>query len=209
LLLKNKFPADSRERDTADLLIQETERMNRTITEMLSFTRSARLRLGPVDVVALLRRCLELVKTEAEEGGVTTSLEAPAELPTVQADADRLQQVFMNLLLNGLQAMEQGGQLTVSTGLTDAGQSVEIRVADTGKGIAPELLSQIFFPYFTTKPGGSGIGLAISQKIVADHQGRIEVESEPGQGTTVVIHLPLRQPIEDGRVAGDPPGDQA
>ena len=208
LLLKNKFAEGSRERDTADLLIQETERMNRTITEMLSFTRPATLRLSPVDMAALLRRCLELVKAEAADGGVVADLAVPANLPAIQADADRLQQVLMNVLLNGLQAMDQGGRLTVTAAPADSGQSVEIRIADTGKGIPPELLSQVFFPYFTTRQGGSGIGLAISQKIVTDHQGTIEVESEPGQGTTVVIRLPVRQSETAARpengAAGDP-----
>jgi two-component system sensor histidine kinase HydH len=208
LLLKNKFAEGSRERDTADLLIQETERMNRTITEMLSFTRPAALRLGPVDMAALLRRCLELVKAEAADGGVVTKLAVPDDLPTVQADADRLQQVLMNVLLNGLQAMDQGGRLSVTAAPAESSQAVEIRIADTGKGIPPELLSQVFFPYFTTRQGGSGIGLAISQKIVTDHQGTIEVESEVGQGTTVIIRLPLRQPETAARpenvAVGDP-----
>ncbi len=208
LLLRNKFADGSRERDTADLLIQETERMNRTITEMLGFTRPPALRLDSVDMVALLRRCLELVKSEAEEGGVTTSLEAPPELPHIQADADRLQQVLMNVFLNGLQAMEQGGRLAVRADLADSGRALAIRVTDTGKGIPPEMLSQVFFPYFTTKQGGSGIGLAISQKIVADHHGMIEVESEPGQGTTVVIHLPFRQPEQASETTSASTGGQ-
>ncbi|MDX9835484.1 MAG: ATP-binding protein, partial [Desulfobulbus sp.] len=200
LLLKHKFPEHSRERDTADLLIQETERMNRTITEMLSFTRPAPLRLEPVDLRALLQRCLELVRTEAADSGVVTNLEVANDLPTMEGEADRLQQVLMNVLLNGLQAMEEGGWLSVTAAVDDDG--VELRIADTGRGIAPELHAQVFFPYFTTKPSGSGIGLAISQKIVADHHGTIEIESEPGQGTTAVIRLPLRQPGDKVNAGG-------
>ena len=193
LLLKNKFPAGSKERDTADLLIQETERMNRTITEMLSFTRPAALRLGRVDLVELLGRSLELIKAEAAENRIVTALAAPPDLLPVLGDVDRLQQVIMNLLLNAMQAMGQGGKLSVTLANRVDRQGVELRISDTGDGIAAELLPQVFYPYFTTKQGGTGIGLAISQKIIADHGGTIELESEPGKGTTVMIQLPLYQ----------------
>jgi len=191
LLLKNKFPAGSREQDTADLLIQETERMNRTITEMLSFTRPSALRPGQVDLARLLTRSLELIRAEAAENGIATALEAPPDLPPVLGDVDRLQQVVMNVLLNAIQAMEQGGRLTVGLGVRAEGRTVELRISDTGQGIAADLLPQVFYPYFTTKQGGTGIGLAISQKIIADHGGSIEMESEPGQGATVIIQLPV------------------
>ena len=193
LLLKNKFAAGSEEQDTADLLIQETERMNRTITEMLSFTRPAALHLGRVDLTQLVRRSLELIKAEAVENGVATFLDEQEELLPVLGDADRLQQVVMNVLLNGLQATEQGGTLSVTLANGVDGQSVEARIRDTGAGIAPDLMAQVFFPYFTTKPKGTGIGLAISQKIIAEHGGAIELESEPGMGTTVTIQLPACQ----------------
>ncbi|MCL1981408.1 MAG: ATP-binding protein [Proteobacteria bacterium] len=194
LLLKNKFAAGSKEQDTADLLIQETERMNRTITEMLSFTRPAALHLGRVDLAQLIRRSLELIKAEAEENGVETSLEEQAGLLPVLGDADRLQQVVMNVLLNGLQAMEQGGTLSVTLANSVDGQSVEARIRDTGVGIAPDLMAQVFFPYFTTKQKGTGIGLAISQKIIIEHGGAIELESEPSLGTTATIQLPASRP---------------
>ena len=194
LLLKNKFPAGSKEQDTAELLIQETERMNRTITEMLSFTRPSALRLGRVDLAQLLSRSLELIKAEAEENHIETVLEAPRNLLPVLGDVDRLQQVIMNILLNAMQAMDGGGKLSVILNNRVDQQGVEVRINDTGDGIEAELLSQVFYPYFTTKQSGTGIGLAISQKIIADHGGSIELESEPGKGTTVTIHLPLYQP---------------
>jgi two-component system sensor histidine kinase HydH len=87
--------------------------------------------------------------------------------------------------------MEQGGSLRVSLANRVNDGEVEIRISDTGDGIAPELLPQVFYPYFTTKQGGTGIGLAISQKIIADHGGTIELESEPGKGTTVIVLLPV------------------
>ncbi len=190
LLLKNKFAAGSKEQDTADLLIQETERMNRTITEMLSFTRPTALHLRPVDLSALLQRSLQLIKAEAADNKIETALVVGQQLVPILGDDDRLQQVMMNVLLNAMQAMEHGGQLTVTLSNKEKNQAVELRISDTGEGIAPELLPQVFYPYFTTKQSGTGIGLAISQKIIADHGGSIELESEPGKGTTVIIVLP-------------------
>ena len=191
LLLKNKFMAGSKEQDTADLLIQETERMNRTITEMLSFTRPTDLRLDRIDLAALLQRSLQLIKTEADDNRIATTLEVAGAMLPVSGDVDRLQQVMMNVLLNAMQAMEQGGRLTVALANKEDGQSVILRINDTGAGIAAELLPQVFYPYFTTKQGGTGIGLSISQKIIVDHGGSIELESEPGTGTTVTILLPV------------------
>lgn len=192
LLLKNKFVAGSQEQDTADLLIQETERMNRTITEMLSFSRPTALRLGRVDLAALLERSLQLIKAEAADNRIETSLAVQPNLWPVWGDVDRLQQVMMNVLLNATQAMEQGGKLMVTLGNRE--ERVELRISDSGIGIAADLLPQVFYPYFTTKQGGTGIGLAISQKIIIDHGGSIEMESEPGKGTTVIILLPASHP---------------
>lgn len=190
LLLKNKFPAGSKEQDTAELLIQETERMNRTITEMLSFTRPSVLNMKRVDLKQLLEKSRFLIEAEAAENRIAICLQAAEGLQPVLGDADRLQQVIMNVLINGMQAMHEGGTLTM--GLkngTDPGM-VELRITDTGSGIAPDLLNQIFYPYFTTKQGGTGLGLAISQKIIIDHGGTIALESEPGKGSTVLIELP-------------------
>lgn len=193
LLLKSKFQVGSKEQTTADLLIQETDRMNRTITEMLSFTRPSALKLAPVDLADLLGRSLELIKVEAMENRVTAKLDVQPGLTPILGDVDRLQQVVMNVLLNALQAMENGGALTVKLTNTTDRQGIELRISDTGVGVSAELLSQVFYPYFTTKPSGTGIGLAISQKIVADHGGTIDMESEAGKGTTVIIHLPTQQ----------------
>ncbi len=191
LLLKNKFPSGSQEQSTAELLIQETERMNRTITEMLSFTRPSALNLNKVDFGRLLERSLRLIGAEAAENRIETTCAVQPGLQPVLADADRLQQVVMNVLINAMQAMDQGGTLSIILRNREDNGTVELRIGDTGIGIAPEHLSQVFYPYFTTKQGGSGIGLAISQKIIADHGGSIEVESDPGAGTTVIVQLPV------------------
>jgi len=191
LLLKDKFPRQSREFETTGLLIQEVERMNRTISELLGFARPASLDLQPVDLQVLLQETLQLISADTASEHIRTSLHCARDLPVPVADRDRLSQVFINILLNSVQAMENGGTLEIYARPGSAGRQVEILFKDSGKGIQPEHLAQVFFPYFTTKRGGTGIGLAISQKIIADHGGTIRVESTPGKGTTVVVELPL------------------
>lgn len=193
LLLKNKFPVGSKEQSTANLLIQETERMNRTITEMLSFTRPSALKLTPVDLAELLEKSVDLIRAEATDNRIDIELDVESELTPILADADRLQQVVMNVLLNALQAMENGGVLSVKLANTLDHSGIELRISDTGGGVPADSLPQVFYPYFTTKPNGTGIGLAISQKIIADHEGTIDLESDPGKGTTVTIYLPAPQ----------------
>ncbi len=191
LLLKDKFSRESREFETTGLLIQEVERMNRTISELLSFARPAALDLQIIDLQDLLSDSLQLVSADTSSEQILTSLHCQEQLPEIHADRDRLSQVFINILLNAVQAMEQGGTLEIIARMSGTGTAVEILFKDSGTGIHPDHLSQLFFPYFTTKSGGTGIGLAISQKIVVDHGGTIRVESEPGRGTTVVVELPV------------------
>ncbi|MEA2115841.1 MAG: ATP-binding protein [Thermodesulfobacteriota bacterium] len=191
LLLKGAFSRESREFETTGLLIQEVERMNRTISELLSFARPASLDLQQVDVQELLSETLKLVAADTAGEYISTSLHCEHDLPAVLADRDRLSQVFINIILNGAQAMEPGGTLDIIARTSSSGKQVELQFKDSGKGIESEHMSQLFFPYFTTKKGGTGIGLAISQKIIVDHGGTIRVESEPGSGTTVFVELPV------------------
>ncbi|NLZ18515.1 MAG: hypothetical protein GX087_12450 [Desulfobulbaceae bacterium] len=194
--LKSKFPGGSREQESADLLVQETERLNRTITEMLDLTRPSQLQLEPVDMAALLRQSLSLMQAELDAHGIVVQLDCDQPLPLIQGDSDRLRQVLMNVLLNAQQAMDEGGELAVRTSTTADQRWLNIQVADTGRGIAPELLPQVFYPYFTTRESGTGIGLAISQKIIMEHKGSIDIQSEPGQGTVVRLRLPLNETAE-------------
>ncbi len=191
LLLRNKFTDDSKEQNTADLLIQETERINRTISEMLSFTSHAPLNLEPVDVAELLHRALRIVENEVTDGNIMTRLSIDPDLPPVAADLDRLNQVIMNILFNAIQAMDGGGMLSIKAKKQAGAKKIELSISDTGCGMDETTLSQVFYPYFTTKKGGTGIGMALSQKIVTDHNGSIYIESKPGQGATVFVILPL------------------
>jgi two-component system sensor histidine kinase HydH len=192
LLLQGKFPPKSNEHETATLLIQEVERMNRTISELLSFARPAALDLSNVDVGELLERQVRLMEADAASEGITFTLDLAEDLQLITADQDRLNQVFINILLNAVQAMTAGGEIIVSACVNMNSKTIAISFADTGSGMEQETLKQVFFPYFTTRKNGTGIGMALSQKVIADHGGTIHVQSVPGQGTTVTIELPIK-----------------
>jgi two-component system sensor histidine kinase HydH len=190
LLLQGKFIQKSHEHETASLLIQEVERMNRTISELLSFTRPAPLELAKVDVGELLDRQIRLLGADGASDNIVFHLAFGSGLQPIAADRDRMNQVLLNVLLNGIQAMETGGDLTIQAWNNTEKHTVVLTVTDTGFGMDKETLSQVFFPYFTTKGNGTGIGMALSQKIVVDHGGTIHLSSTKGQGTVVTIELP-------------------
>lgn len=203
LLLKDKFADTSRESEMATLLVREVERMNRTISELLSFARPATLDLAPVGLDELLRQSVRLIEADAASDAIVTTIDIEEGLPPVMADRDRLNQVIINIMLNAVQSMEQGGELRVGCRAVAGGDVIEVTIADTGCGMDRETLEQVFYPYFTTRKGGTGIGLAISQKIISDHGGTIRMESTPGQGTVVTIELPLDSGEESGRCDQD------
>ncbi|MFP7755808.1 two-component system sensor histidine kinase NtrB [Thermodesulfobacteriota bacterium B35] len=204
LLLRDKFASSSRESEMATLLVQEVERMNRTISELLSFARPASLALAPVHLEELLRQAARLIDADAASDGISITLTLEEGLPAVMADRDRLNQVFINIMLNGVQSMDQGGELRVAARGAAGGRSVEVIIEDTGSGMDPETMEQVFYPYFTTREDGTGIGLAISQKIISDHGGSIRMESEPGRGTRVTIELPVWSGQEEQCCDQDP-----
>jgi len=177
------------DRDTADILIQEVDRLNRVITQLLEFARPLTLRQVPVDLAEAAERALQVISGEARKKGISLETRIPRDLPKVPADPDRLQQVFLNLYLNALAAMESGGVLTTAASAAPDG-TVRVQVTDTGAGIPEEDLGRVFDPYYTTKQSGTGLGLAIVHKIVEAHGGDIRLESEPGRGTTVTFRIP-------------------
>ena len=164
---------------------------------MLALAQRSEPRLRATQVNDVVQRMWETVGERSVTPGVEVILDLAPELPMVWADADQLQQVFLNLYVNAMQAVGNVGKVMVSTRFAPrggilSGASVEVMVADTGPGIAPQDIPRIFEPFFTTKnmAEGSGLGLAISQDIVLSHHGRIEVESTPGHGSRFTVALP-------------------
>jgi signal transduction histidine kinase len=133
---------------------------------------------------------LTLVEKRCRDHNVEVVYEADKELPTLQASADQIQQVFLNLVLNALEVMPYGGRLTVTTERTAEPEGVRVSLSDSGPGIPPEAQKHLFEPFQTTKKEGLGLGLYVSRRIVRHHGGELSVKSEPGEGSTFVIWLP-------------------
>ena len=172
-------------------MIQEVDRLNRVITELLDFARPTDLKCKSTDLASLVSQSLHLIQQDATNQNITINLQISDDICTVWIDPDRMAQCLLNLFLNAIQAMEDSGTLTVRVAVDD-NQYVHITVRDTGRGVHSEQLDKIFNPYFTTKKTGTGLGLAIVHKIVDDHQGRIKIESTPGQGTSFTITIPCQ-----------------
>ena len=186
-----QFGDGSEGREAADVMVQEVDRLNRVITELLEFARPTDLKPHPADMPMLLERSLQLVRQDAAARQIAIHTAIDDDLCPVWIDPDRFSQCLLNLYLNAIEAMEEGGSLTVHC-RTQGGRDLEIAVADTGPGIAPEHRRQIFDPYFTTKAKGTGLGLAIVHKIVEAHGGRLWVESPPEKGSRFILRIPCR-----------------
>ncbi len=155
----------------------------------------------PVDVNLRIEHTLMLTREQCQKYGVEVEWEPAAGLPALMLVPDRMHQVFLNLTLNALEAMPEGGRLHIGTNRTGDPAWVRVTFADTGSGIAPDGLPHVFEPFYTTKKEGLGLGLYITRNIVEEHGGRIEVESKPGEGTTFTVWLPI--PVEEGAREGE------
>ncbi len=191
----SRFPDSSPDKEAAQVLVQETERLNRAITNLINFARPSAIAPRPTDLNALVIHNLNLIRRDAESRRVDIAWN-PGNLPLLLLDPDRFSQALLNVLLNALEAMPDGGTLTLATSLGSGGAS--LTVADTGVGLAPESVARVFDPYFTTKSQGTGLGLSIVSKIVEAHNASVGIR--PGQnGGAVVSFTALRRAGKDER----------
>lgn len=186
--LKSQFTQGSAGEKTASIVIDEVERLNRVITDLIGLSRPSDLTMKPVAVADVIAHCTGLITQEAELRDVLLSVYIPKDTPQVMLDTDRFSQVILNLCLNSLDAMDEGGELQVTV-VPDA-QSISVIVEDNGEGMDNETKERIFEPYFTTKSHGTGLGLSVVHKIIEAHNGIIRVFSHKGKGTRFVIQLP-------------------
>ncbi len=180
---------EANEKKLLGVALRETDRIDEILSALLSFSRPSEIRKEPSKLVALLEESAALVSIQARARGIEVRTSFPPGPIIVDADGSQLKQVFLNVFLNAVQAMDTGGRLTVEAVPLEGGRSL-VRVTDTGPGISDEALERVFDPFFTTKPGGTGLGLSICYTIVKAHGGEIELRSRPGAGTTVLISLP-------------------
>jgi two-component system sensor histidine kinase HydH len=190
--LGNQFDEGSEAKEAADVMVGEVGRLNRVITELLDFSRPTELKLKSTDMNQLISHSIQLIQQDAANNGIMVDASRLENIAPVLIDPDRMSQCLLNLYLNAIQAMGQGGTLTVASYATEDAKTLHISITDTAGGIPDDLLSKIFDPYFTSKHQGTGLGLAIVHKIIEAHHGRIKVESVLGQGTTFRLCIPIQ-----------------
>jgi two-component system NtrC family sensor kinase len=192
-LLLKKFKDDEPTRLDLELIVRETTRIKKIVQGVLDFSRETPMKKEWQAIEEILDHTLEIIIHQERFFGINLIKKYDAEIPPVMVDSSRMEQVFMNIILNAVEAMGGSGTLTVQTRKTSFG--VEVDLSDTGPGIPEEILDKIFDPFFTTKDSteglGMGLGLAVSYGIVKKHNGDIQVTSSPEAGTTFTIKLPL------------------
>ena len=188
---KERYQDKLDDQQIANIMIQEVDRLNRVVGQLLDFARPIKISKKPISMQALIEDSLKLVERQASEKNIKIETRFPAQMNPVAVDPDRLNQVLLNLYLNAIDSMDAGGRLGISITNSQPTHNTEIEIMDDGTGISREDLAHIFDPYFTTKATGNGLGLAIVHNIVDAHGGKVTVESHPGRGTTFTISLPL------------------
>jgi len=193
-VLKGNMPVDPEPQLAVKMLDTEIDRLDHAVKTFLSFTRPVELRLEETDLRALLDEVLDAARPAVTKAGLALTFDYPAEFPPVLVDRQLIHQALLNLVLNACDFTTPGGHIGVT--LRRGGEFAVISVADSGKGISPDDQKKIFQLFFTTRPGGTGIGLANTFRFVQLHNGRIEFDSEPGRGTTFRVELPLARLVE-------------
>lgn len=211
-----ELPAETNE--FLKVIVEEVNRLNTVVSQFLDYSRPLKQSFAPTDMSDVVNRTLKLLTNDIPPS-IAVKLEVSDRLPKVQGDPEQLKQVLINLVQNAVQAMPQGGTLTLSTRcpddtpawrFADAPAGVEVRVKDTGGGIPDEMRAHMFVPFYTTKEKGTGLGLAICDRIVKNHGGGIVVTSKPGEGAEFLIRLPaIPEPKPELPAEGTPPPDTA
>jgi signal transduction histidine kinase len=167
----------------------ECQRLVDVSNDFLRFARIQELNTRPCALNEVVQTMLDFFSPTARQAKIAINCYVPADLPLVKLDPEQFQQALLNLLLNAEQAMPEGGEITL---LAAAGEStVRLEIIDTGPGMPPDVLAKVFKPFYTTKPGGNGLGLPITRKIIEAHGGTLEIQSEAGRGTKFTLHLPI------------------
>jgi len=188
---KERYRENKDDQQTANIMIQEVERLNRVVGQLLEFAKPITISKRATSVDAVIKDSVRLIERQSTEKNIKIETAFSSVVKKIQVDRDRINQVLLNLYLNGIESMQDGGTLNVALSMNKERKWVIIKVTDNGTGIIKKDIAHIFDPYFTTKPSGTGLGLAIVHNIIDAHDGKMEVESSPGKGTTVTLFLPI------------------
>jgi two-component system sensor histidine kinase HydH len=189
---KERYRDRPEDKKTADIMIQEVDRLNRVISQLLEFARPMDINKQRVSIHMVIQDTLKMIEGQAKEKEIIIHADLSPDVGDVFIDPDKIIQVFLNLYLNAIEATQRGGTLSVSLSPQNE-RTIRIDISDTGRGIDPNELAHVFDPYFTTRPTGTGLGLAIVHKIIEAHDGEIRVDSVKGKGTTLSIFLPTER----------------
>jgi two-component system sensor histidine kinase HydH len=190
---KERYEHVPEDRETAGIMIQEVDRLNRVVSQLLEFARPVKVSPLPTSLPHLIDDSVKLIQQQAQEKQITVRKTVTSQVAEVFVDQDRINQVLLNLYLNAIESMDAGGELKVQISYRNEEKDIEIQVSDTGGGIQKDDQTKIFDPYYTTKSSGTGLGLAIAHNIVEAMGGTIKVESQPGEGTTFKLVLPIHE----------------
>lgn len=191
--LYDRLPPNTPEKQYAEIIVNESKRLEQMVRQIVESTVISIPSLRKRDLNEVITEALAACQEKLAESKVTVKVQLAEDLPHFIMDAGNLRRVIAHLISNAINAMPEGGTLTITT--SKRNHFAQIQVADTGVGIPPKILPHIFDPFFTTKSSGPGLGLAMVHKIIKQHGGQINVESEPGKGTTFTITLPLREEV--------------
>jgi two-component system NtrC family sensor kinase len=194
-LLQMSVESDSDNSEEVETIIAQVGRVERIVANLLTFARQGKNQFGHIAINAMLDDILHQIGHQTPLTGIEVRTSFQKILPDIDGDEGKLRQVFTNLLLNAIQAMGHKGSLSLSTELHEDARVLAITVADTGSGIDRKLMDKVFSPFFTTKASGTGLGLSVSYGIIKEHNGTIDVQSEPGKGTRFRVLLPISQPL--------------
>jgi signal transduction histidine kinase len=188
--LTENFPFESARREDFQVIEEEISRINQIVDQFLRFARPAPPLLQKTDALSIFEETLQLLRPQIEKHRIIVQKEFQA-FPPISMDREQMKQVILNLLLNAVQAMPNGGRLTLRGQVSENDHWVTLSIEDSGIGIPSEDMNKLFDPFFSTKEGGVGLGLSIAHRIIDQHRGKIEVESSPGKGTLLTIWLPI------------------
>jgi signal transduction histidine kinase len=207
-IISKDFPKDHPDREILEDLRQEVRRIEKVLNDLLTYARPKAPQFGMADLKDTVAHTLQFARQQIGSKNVEFSIQIPSPLPRFRMDPEQLHQVLLNLVLNGIQALDQEGKISIQAGvLAGSGAPnrpnyIEISVSDTGGGISRDYLEKIFRPFYTTKRGGTGLGLSLCRRIISQHGGTLSAESEVNKGSRFIIRLPMREAVEEAQMLG-------
>jgi signal transduction histidine kinase len=187
--LRENLPSENIHREDLKVIEEEMHRINDIVDQFLRFAKPASPLLEKTELLPIFEETLQLLKPQIEAQQITVQKDFKS-LPPITIDKEQIKQVILNLILNSIQAMPEGGQLALKGQASEDRQWVQLSIQDSGTGILPEDMNKLFDPFFSTREGGIGLGLSIAHRIIDQHHGKIEVESKPGKKTLFTLWLP-------------------